>query len=266
MKRGLIASLVALSLLLGTMTFLPMQLQAAAFTEFSVIPSRIETNITDVNFLIKVDAVTVATEDEVDVTFDAGYVVDGTPANITVTTTDIANWDAECTNAWPSIATATNVAGNVVTFPSGDLTVGQTYCFIITAGIDNPAAVGQYNVAVATRESSADVDTGSMDLPIVDDDEVVITAAVAPFVRCDVTTTDGSDNAIDLENLTYGSVTSSSTLGTPDNIQISGGTNAPEGMVWYYRSDAANNGLFSATATDTIDGGTAETDSKCNYS
>lgn len=232
---------------------------AASFTEFSIKPSRIETSITDVQFLIKADAVTVATEDEVDVEFASGFTVDGTPANITVTTTDVALWDAECTNVWPGIgAAATSVSSQEVTFASGDLTVGQTYCFIITAGIDNPAVAGQYTIDVATVETAADVDTGIMSMPIVDDDEVVITATVAPFVRCDVTTTDGADNAIDLETLVYGTVTSSSTLGTPDNIQIEGGTNAEEGMVWYYRSDASNNGLFSATETDTLDAGNAE--------
>lgn len=257
-KRNYFSLAMAVTVALSVLAFLPRSANAASFTEFSVIPSRVEASVLDVNFLVKADAVTVATEDEVQVTFDLGYAVDATPANITVSTVDIANWDAECTNPWPGIGAATAVTGQEVTFPSGDLTVGTTYCFIITAGVDNPAAVGQYTVSVATRALGSDVDTSAFSLPVVDDDSVVITAAVAPFVRCDVTTTNGADNQIDLGSLVYGTVTSSSTLATPDNIQIEGGTNAAEGMAWFYRSDAAFNGLYSATATDLIDGAIAE--------
>jgi hypothetical protein len=227
---------------------------AAAFTEFSIRPSRIEVSITDVNFLIKANAITTATEDAIRVTFQTGYTVDATPANITVTTTGVATWDAECANAWPGIGTAaTAVNGQVVDFASTDLTAAQVYCFIITAGIDNPGSTGNYSITVATRATSADVDTGALILPIVDDDEIVINADVGAFVRCDVTTTTGSDNTSDLGTLTYGTVSSSS-----DDIQIQGGTNTAEGMVWYYRSDASNNGLYSSTATDLLDGSSAE--------
>ena len=227
---------------------------AAAFTEFSIRPSRIEVSITDVNFLIKANAITVATEDAVRVTFQTGYTVDGTPANITVTTTGIASWDSECANAWPGIGTAaTAVNGQVVDFASTDLTVASVYCFIITAGIDNPASTANYSISVATRATAADVDTRAIFLPIVDDDEIVINADVGSFVRCDVTTTTGSDNTSDLGTLTYGTVSSSS-----DDIQIQGGTNAAEGMVWYYRSDTANNGLYSTGATALLDGSNAE--------
>ncbi len=233
----------------------PIKLHAASFTEFSIRPSRIEASVTDVNFLVKADAVTDDTESDVQVTFASGYTVDGTPANVTVSTSGISSWDSECTNAWPSIGSAaTGVSGQVVTFASGDLTQGQTYCFIITAGIDNPGSTGNYSVTVTTRDSNpTNIDTGSMILPIVDDDEIVISADVGSFVRCDVTTTTGSDNAIDLGSLTYGTVTSST-----DDIQIQGGTNGSEGMVWYYRSDASNNGLYSTTETDLLDGSDSE--------
>ena len=258
-RQKLFAVLATSALLMSSLAFfMPEQASAAPFTEYTVIPSRVEVSITDVNFLIKADAVSGATEDAVTVQFANGFTVDGTPANITVSTTDIALWDAECTNAWPGIGTATGVSGNTITFPSTDLSVSSTYCFIITAGVDNPGSAGQYRVTTRTVAGAANVDRGSISLPIVDDDEVVITASVNPYVTCDVTTTDGADNAVDLQDLVYGSVTSSSTLPTADNIQISGATNAAEGMEWKYRSDAANNGLYSATATDLLDGPNAE--------
>jgi hypothetical protein len=238
--------------------------KAASFTEFTVRPSRVEASITDVQFLIKADAVSTATEDAVQVTFGAGYTVDSTPANVTVSTANVSSWDAECTNTWPGVGSAaTGVTGNVVTIASSDLTVGQTYCFVITAGIDNPGSIGNYTISVATRAASADVDSSSITVPIVDDDEVAITAAVAPFVRCDVVTTNGADNAINLGTLRYGTVTSSSTIAAPDNIQVSGGTNATEGMTWYYRSNgtstpATENGLYSTAGSYLLSGATAE--------
>jgi hypothetical protein len=254
-RRKIIVLVISFSLVFsGIVGYLKQPVKAASFTEFSIRPSRIEVSVTDVNFLIKADAVSSATEDAVQVTFGTGYTVDGTPANITVTTTGISSWDAECTNAWPGIGSAaTGVSGNVVTFASTSLTQTNVYCFIITAGIDNPSSPGNYDITVASRESSADVDTGTMTLPIVDDDEITITASVGTFVRCDVTTTSGSDNAVALGGLAYGTVTSST-----DDIQIQGGTNAGEGMAWFYRSDASNNGLYSSSQTDLLDGASAE--------
>jgi len=253
MRRNKFFSLLTtVALFLSSVVMYSSKVEAAAFSEFSIRPSRIEVSIIGVNFLIKANAVSTATEDGVQVNFDTGYTLTAGAGAITVSTTDIASWDAECTNAWPSIANGT-ATGQTVDFTGGDLTVGQTYCFIITAGVQNPGSVGNYSISVDTRASSADVDTGAMTLPIVDDDEIVINADIAAFVRCDVTTTVGTDNTIDLGVLEYGTVTSSS-----DDIQISGGTNATEGMVWYYRSDSVNNGLYSTTASALLDGASAE--------
>ncbi|WKZ30479.1 MAG: hypothetical protein QY314_01760 [Candidatus Dojkabacteria bacterium] len=234
---------------------------AATFTEFTVRPSRIETSATDVNFLIKLEPASTATEDAINVIFGTGYTVDGTASNITVNSTlgTLQSWDAECDAAVPSIgATAASVAGQTASFASGDLDTGTTYCFLITAGVDNPSSTGNYPMTVETEESSAIVDYAIVMMPAVDDDEVVITAAVAPFVRCDVDTTAGTNNSIDLGVLQYGTVTSSSTLDTPDNIRVYGGTNASEGMTWYYRSDASFNGLRSTTGSYTLTGADAE--------
>jgi len=249
MRKRKIFAITITFVTIFTIILYPRSAMAAAFTEFSIRPSRIESSITDVNFLIKADAVSSATEDGVRVTFDTGYAVDATNTNITVSTTGLTNWDSECTNAWPGIGSnASAVNGQVVDFNSTTLIQGQTYCFIITAGIDNPGSTGNYSVSVATRETSSDVDTGAMTVPIVDDDEIVISASTQAFVRCDVTTTSGADNAIDLGTLEYGTVDSST-----DDVQIQGGTNAAEGMVWYYRNSDSNVGLYSTTGTDTLD-------------
>src|SRR5262245_36476921 len=67
------------------------------------------------------------TEAEVRVTFPTGYTVSGTAGNHTVSTANLA-WPSGG-NAWPGINTATAVSGQVVTFPSTDLTPGTLYCF-----------------------------------------------------------------------------------------------------------------------------------------
>ena len=69
---------------------------------------------------------TASTEASVQVTFPTGYTV-ATVGNWTVNTTATA-WPAGGT-AWLGISTATNVTGQVVTFPSTDLVVGTLYCF-----------------------------------------------------------------------------------------------------------------------------------------
>ncbi|MBE0573526.1 hypothetical protein IH575_01340 [Candidatus Dojkabacteria bacterium] len=229
------------------------RLSAATFAKFSIKPSRVEASITDVNFLIKVEPTTADTEDEVTVTFDAGYTVDSTASNITVSTSGILDWDSECANAWPGIGSqATGVSSQAVTFASSDLTVGQVYCFIITGGVDNPASLGNYVISVETFDTSASVDMGIMSLPIIDDDSVVITASVAPFVRCDVGTTNGfSDNAIDLGVLRYGTVTSST-----EDIRIGLGTNTVSGAEVSYTSE--NGGLSSILGSYTLTGADAE--------
>lgn len=235
------------------------KVNSADFSVFSVRPSRMTTSVTDVNFLVKFSPVTTATEASVRVDFGTGYTVDETASNITTSETGMTNWDSACT-AGPTVSgnTASGVSGNSVTFSTADLTVGTTYCFIITAGIDNPASAGNYSVTVATETSvPADIDSYGISLPVVDDDTVVINAQVLPFVRCDVDTTDGTDNSINLGALNYGSVKSSNSLVTPDNIRVYGGTNAPGGMIWYYRAET-NNGLYSTSQTALLTGSDSE--------
>ena len=83
----------------------------------------------------------------------------------------LQNRDAGCDNIWPGIGSAaTGVAGQIVDVASSNLTVGQTYCFQIAQGIDNPSSSGDYNVHAATRASSSDVDsdTKAVSIGVVD--------------------------------------------------------------------------------------------------
>lgn len=254
-NKGVSLGLTALVAVTGMLSASMQNTQAASFTYFSVRPSRVETSQAGVNFLVKLAPTTTATEASVNVTFGgAGSYTLGAAGTITTSTASLTNWDSTCT-AVPSLgATAASVTGQTANFVVGDMTVGTTYCFLITAGVTNPASAGNNSVTVSTlTAASAVIDSGALSLPTITNDEVVITAAVAPFVRCDVTTTVGADNASDLGTLVYGTVSSST-----DDIQIRGGTNAEPGMQWFYRVSGSNNGLYSTITSALLEGPSAE--------
>lgn len=182
-----------------------------------------------------------ATEADVQVTFPTGYTL-GAAGTFTVNTTNLA-WPTGGT-AWPSIATATNVTGQVVTFPSGDLTAGTLYCF----NWANSAAVtiksgasGSNTGTITTRTTTpTNIDTAGFSTASVSGDQITVTATVpSTFSFALSATTD------QLGTLTTGSVATSP---TPRTATVS--TNAKNGwMVW---AKDLNTGLNSATASKTI--------------
>lgn len=193
---------------------------------------------------------TTATEADVQVTFPTGYTL-GTAANFTVNTTASA-WPTGGT-AWPSIATATNVSGQVVTFPSGDLTAGTLYCF----NWANSAAVTVKSTAtssntgsVATRNgSAAAIDSESYATASITDDQIVVSATVPAIFSFAL-----SGNTDSLGTLSSSTV---STSPTPRTATVN--TNAKNGwMVW---AKDANTGLTSASASNTIASTTPGTNS-----
>ncbi|HSX48428.1 MAG TPA: hypothetical protein VLF41_02920, partial [Candidatus Nanoarchaeia archaeon] len=102
---------------------------------------------------------TAATEADVEVVFPAGWTL-GAFGTFTVNTT---NLDPGQT-AWIGIGTATNVTGQTVTFPSGNLTVGTLYCFNWnnTAAVTTGTAGADQVFTVTTQTSTpTDIDTSS---------------------------------------------------------------------------------------------------------
>lgn len=193
---------------------------------------------------------TTATEATVQVTFPTGYTL-GTAANFTVNTTNTA-WPSGAA-AWPSIATASNVTGQVVTFASGDLTVGTLYCF----NWDNSAAVTvkssatSSNIgAVTTRTSApADIDTGSYATASINDDQIVVSATVPSVFSFAL-----SGNTDPLGTLSTSAV---STSPTPRTATVN--TNAKNG--WQVWARDSSTGLSSASASSTIASTTPGTNS-----
>jgi hypothetical protein len=184
---------------------------------------------------------TIATEADVQVTFPTGYTL-GTAGNFTVSTTNLA-WPTGGT-AWPSIATGSNVTGQVVTFPSGDLTVGTLYCFNWTnsAAVTVKASASGSNTGTITTRTTTPttIDTAGYSTASVTGDQITVTASVpSTFSFALSATTDA------LSTLSTGSVVTSP---TPRTATVS--TNAKNGwMVW---AKDLNTGLNSTTASKTI--------------
>lgn len=184
---------------------------------------------------------TAATETTVQVTFPTGYTL-GAFGTFTTSTTNLS-WPATAT-AWLGINTATNVTGQVVTFPSGDLVVGTLYCFNWT----NTAAVtvkstptANNSGTITTRDSvPATIDTAGFSTASISDDQIIVTATVPQTFSFAL-----SGNTDALGTLTTGSVTSSP---TPRTATVN--TNAKNGWTVWARD--SNTGLSSASASSTI--------------
>ncbi len=187
-------------------------------------------------------AATTATEASVQVTFPTGYTVSTTLANWTVNTTNLA-WPAGA-SAWPGIGTATAAAGQVVTFPSTDLTVGTLYCFNWT----NTAALSIKGTATAsnsgtitTRDSvPTAIDTANFSTASITDDQIAVSATVPQSFSFAL-----SGNTDALGTLATGSVTVSP---TPRTATVN--TNAKNG--WYVWAQDSSTGLNSPSAAATI--------------
>jgi hypothetical protein len=185
---------------------------------------------------------TTGTATTVTVAFPTGYTVSGTTSNWTVSTTNLA-WPTAGT-AWLGIGTATNVTGQVVTFPSAALTVGTLYCFNWT----NTAAVSvaatpasNLSGSVTTYNSTpAIIDTGLYSTAAVSSDQIAVSATVPQTFSFALSATTDP-----LGQLSSATVTPSP---TPRTATIS--TNAKNG--WYVWAKDANTGLTSASAGYTI--------------
>lgn len=182
-----------------------------------------------------------ATEADVQVVFPTGYTL-GVAGTFTVNTTNLA-WPTGGT-AWPSIATATDVTSQTVTFPSGDLTPGTLYCFnwANSAAVTVKSSASGSNTGTITTRASGptNVDTAGYSTASVTGDQITVTATVPSTFSFAL-----SANTDALGTLSTASVTTSP---TPRTATVN--TNAKNGwMVW---AKDANTGLTSTTASKTI--------------
>ncbi len=237
-QKRVTALLLAVAIILGALV--PMMLnhiaRAASLSQVSVRFDRMKVS-TATTGTVCAKPTTVGTESSVVVTYPGGYTL-GLAATFTVdTVTNTASWPAGAV-AWPGVGTASNVTGQVVTFASGDLTVGNLYCFnwINSAAVQVTATPSASNSGtVATNLDSSPFSTAS-----IADDQIVVTATVPQSFSFAL-----SGNTDALGTLTTGAVATSP---TPRTATIN--TNAKNG--WLVWAKDSNTGLNSALAAKTI--------------
>lgn len=241
LKRGLIGAIGLSFLAASVMLLISTSSSAAELTRTLVRFDRMRTS-TATTGTVCAQPTTVATEASVQVTFPTGYTVSGTLGNWTVNTSNLA-WPAGAT-AWVGINTATAAAGQVVTFPSGDLSVGTLYCFnwTNTAALSIKATATDNNSGTVTTRTNvpATIDSSNFSTASISDDQIVVSATVPQTFSFAL-----SANTDALGTLSTGSVTSSP---TPRTATVN--TNAKNGWLVWARD--ANTGLNSASAPYTI--------------
>lgn len=245
--RPLVAGVLAFSVIASTITAVTVQAAPLAQVEVRFDRMKISTATTGT---VCAKPSTVGTETKVLVTFPTGYTL-GAAANFTVDTTNTA-WPAGAT-AWPTITTANNVTGQVVTFAGGDLTVGTLYCFNWTnsAAVTVKSSATPSNTGTVTTQTaaSADIDSSSYSTASIADDQVVVTATVPSVFSFAL-----SGNTDPLGVLSTSAVTASP---TPRTATVN--TNAKSG--WTVWAKDANTGLTSANTASTIASTTPGTNS-----
>jgi hypothetical protein len=241
--------------------------EAANFSNVSMRHSRMAISLvasgTD-PILVIMRPATVASELSIGISFASGYTVNGTPANVTVSTASLpATYHGQAVSAAPGIgAAATAVSSQNVTFAATDMTVGTTYGFYITGGITNPGTTGQKVSRISTHTDGTPdftsytdaIDNSRVGTWIVSDngastdsDQMVVTARVAPTYTL----------ALSAQAITLDTATSSVEYpGGPQNGAVSGvtataTTNANNGHIMWMKANSAS-GLTSTVAGASI--------------
>ena len=231
---------IAAALVVNTFALLlPAETQAAGLAQAMIRLDRMKTS-TPTGGLICAAATTASVEAKVLVTFPSGYTVNTTAANWTVTTTNLPTG----ATAWPGIGTASNVTGQVVTFPSTDLAVSTRYCFNFSATTTlttSATAAPSQQASLETRDSgNVQIDYGQVALANIADDQIVVTAVVPPSF---IFTLNGNTDVF-TGNLDPSGIVST----TGRTVTVT--TNAKGGWIAWVKD--SNQGLRSPTANYTI--------------
>lgn len=144
--------------------------------------------------------------------------------------------------AMPGVATATNVTSNTISFPITDLTASTKYGFFITGTglLLNPSASNTItHILFTTNAVPTTNDTISVISPVIADDQIVVSATVAPSL----TFVFGA-NIDAIGTITTGAVKSST------GVALTITTNAAHGWTAWVKD--SNQGLISSAASKTI--------------
>lgn len=200
----------------------------------------------------KSPSATSATETSVKVTFPTSYTVSSTTSNWAVDTTNTTGWPAGAA-AWTGISAPTGsgefvISGQSVNFVSGNLASASTlYCFnwTNTAALTTKSSATADNSGQVITQTTGGVasDTGSYATATISEDQIVVTATVAPTFNFafNNTTTDAFGNLS----------TSSVTTTTGKTITLT--TNANAGwIVWAKSLNGASKGSLTSVASGGI--------------
>lgn len=236
---------------------LAVEVQAAGFSSVSIRPERTKSSVNPGAILITASVSDAVIEDEFRVVFGSAWSNSNTASNYTVSTANLPAGVA----AWPGIATASSVSGDTVHFPSGDLTTGIMYGFYLTGGIPlNPATAGssyQYIWQMQSIAASSVVSQSDVVVPVIANDQIVVTAQVSPPLTdfsatintTDETTEIPQDTVIDYI-ITYGSTYSNSTpltlVADWSDGTVDGAVNPTVELLEYVASSASN--AYNSTA------------------
>ncbi len=220
--------------------FFALPAHAANLTQAMVRIDRLKASTTTGGTVCAKSA-TASVETTVKVSFPTGFTVNSTAANWTVTTTNLPSGST----AWIGIGTASLVASQDVTFPSGDMVVGTLYCFNFsaTSTLTTHATPGNDYTGIITTQLAGPttIDSGAWATSIVSDDQIVVTATVPATFSFSLS---GNTDTF-TGNL---STTTTSTSGRTVTLA----TNAASGWVtWVKSANAALNSVSTAATIPT---------------
>lgn len=208
--------------------------EAAGLQQAYVRPDRLKAATATTGLICAKTAVIDVTESNVVVTFPTGFTL-GLAATFTVDTSNLPSG----ATAWAGIGTATNVTGQVVTFPSSNLTANTLYCFnwINTAAVTNASAGDNKVGTIASGGNSS-----SYALSIISDDQIVVSATVpSTFSFSLPSNTDTFASAL------------STTAQLSNGVTATIATNAASGwIVWVKSANAALNSVSTSATIPTV--------------
>ncbi len=170
------SKLLVILVLLSVYLLSPAQIYAG---DFSTISVRLDSHqsSTTTGGLICATPDTAGVESKVQIEWPAGFIVNTSTANWTVSTTDLPAGSSP----WIGIGTANSISGQNVTFPSGDLSTGVNYCFHFSStNTLTTASNGDNQFGTITTQTSGNspIDQRQYGLSLVSNDRVGVTASV----------------------------------------------------------------------------------------